>query len=105
MDPLAIVERLGPRIGHAHAKDVVFNAGPLGLYGLLDRRWSPTDPDAPWTFAAAGRGHPADWWRLFLAALAGQGIETISIEHEDPLLTAEQSVASAASVLSEARGS
>ncbi len=105
MDPLVIVERLGPRIGHAHAKDVVFNAGPLGLYGLLDRRWSPTDPDAPWTFAAAGRGHPADWWRLFLAALAGQGIETISIEHEDPLLTAEQSVASAASVLSEARGS
>jgi sugar phosphate isomerase/epimerase len=103
MDPVAIVERLGSRIGHAHAKDVVFNAGPLGLYGLLDRRWEPTDADAPWTFAAAGRGHPTEWWRLYLTALAGHGIATISIEHEDPLLTAEQSVASAASVLAEAR--
>jgi sugar phosphate isomerase/epimerase len=103
MDPLAIVERLGPRIGHAHAKDVVFNTTPLGLYGLLDRRWAPTDSDAPWTFAAPGRGHAVDWWRRFVNALSACGIETISIEHEDPMLTAEQCVAAAASVLAEAR--
>ncbi len=99
MDPLAVVERLGPRIAHAHAKDVVFNAEPLGLYGLLDHRWAPTDAGAPWTFAAAGRGHEAEWWHLFLAGLARCGVETISIEHEDPLLPAEQSIAAAASVL------
>ncbi len=72
------------------------------LYGLLDHRWAPTDADAPWTFAAAGRGHDEAWWRSFLEALARCGVETISIEHEDPLLTVEQSVANAASVLAEA---
>ena len=30
MDPLAIARHLGERVAHAHAKDVVFNAGPLG---------------------------------------------------------------------------
>ena len=104
MDPLAVLDRLGPRVGHAHAKDVVFNAGPLGLYGLLDHRWTPTDPDAPWTFAAAGRGHDAGWWGRFLDGLAGCGVETISIEHEDPLLPGEQSLATAVSTLVEAGG-
>jgi len=103
MDPLAVVERLGARIWHAHAKDVAFNAEPLGLYGLLDHRWAPTDTNAPWTFAAAGRGHDGQWWSSFLAGLARCGVETISIEHEDPLLSAEASVAAAASVLAEAR--
>ena len=104
MDPLAVAERLGDRVGHAHAKDVVFNAGPLGLNGLLDHRWTPTDSNASWTFAAAGRGHDEAWWRAFLEAVARCGVETISIEHEDPLFSAEQSVAASASTLAAARG-
>jgi sugar phosphate isomerase/epimerase len=103
MDPLALARQL-PRIGHAHAKDVVFNAGPLALNGLLDRRWSPTDADAPWTFAVVGRGHDVDWWRSFLEVLAARGVESISIEHEDPTVTPEQGVADAARQLSNALG-
>jgi sugar phosphate isomerase/epimerase len=102
MDPLAVAAALGPRIGHAHAKDVVFNPGPLALGGLLDHRWTALDPDAPWTFAAAGRGHGGGWWRSFLAELARCGVETISIEHEDPLLAPLDSVAAAAEVLAAA---
>jgi sugar phosphate isomerase/epimerase len=98
MDPLTVAAKLS-RIGHAHAKDVVFNDGQLAVNGLLDRRWSATDPDAPWTFATVGRGHDAAWWRRFLSALAERGVETISIEHEDPTVPAEQGIGMAAELL------
>ncbi len=103
MDPLAFAAHLGDRVKHAHAKDVVFNAGPLALNGLLDHRWTATNTNASWTFAAPGRGHDGDWWRSFLEAVGRCGVATISIEHEDPLLSAEESVASAASLLAAAR--
>ena len=98
MDPLAVAAGLS-RIGHAHAKDVVFNDDELALNGLLDRRWSPTDRGAPWTFAAVGRGHDAAWWTTFLSVLADRGVETISIEQEDPTVPAEQGIAAAAALL------
>ena len=101
MDPLAVAERL-PRIGHAHAKDVAFNAEPLALHGLLDHRWTATDAGAPWTFATVGRGHDASWWAAFIAAVAARGVETISIEHEDPTQRPEQGVIGAARVLADA---
>jgi sugar phosphate isomerase/epimerase len=98
MDPLALCVRLS-RIGHAHAKDVVFNRGELALNGLLDHRWSATDPDAPWTFATPGRGHDTAWWTEFVAALEARGVESISIEHEDPTMSAEDGVVEAARLL------
>lgn len=102
MDPLAVAAGL-TRIGHAHAKDLVFNDDQLALDGLLDRRWSATDADAPWTFAAVGRGHDAAWWASFLSVLAQRGVETISIEHEDPTAPAEHGIATGASVLASSR--
>jgi sugar phosphate isomerase/epimerase len=98
MDPLVVASRLS-RIGHAHAKDVVFNDDELAVEGLLDRRWSATDPRAPWTFATVGRGHDAEWWSSFMSLLAERGVETISIEHEDPTVSAEEGIAASAAVL------
>jgi sugar phosphate isomerase/epimerase len=98
MDPLVVATQLS-RIGHAHAKDVVFNDGELAVNGLLDRRWSATDPGAPWTFATVGRGHDARWWRSFLSALAERNVESISIEHEDPTVPADEGIARAAATL------
>ena len=101
MDPLVAVGALS-RVGHAHAKDVVFNPRALALNGLLDRRWTPADARAPWTFATVGRGHAADWWRSFLTALAARGVESISIEHEDPTMSAEHGVAEGVRCLADA---
>jgi sugar phosphate isomerase/epimerase len=103
MDPLAAAASL-PRIGHAHAKDVAFNDRALASNGLLDHRWRPTDPDAPWTFATVGRGHDADWWASFGAVLAERGVETISIEHEDPAVDAERGFRDASTLLAGALG-
>jgi sugar phosphate isomerase/epimerase len=100
MDPLAVAAKLS-HIGHAHAKDVVFNDDALALSGLLDPGWSPTDPCSPWTFATVGRGHDSAWWRAFLSALSERGVETISIEHEDPTVPAEQGIGTSAELLAE----
>ena len=100
MDPLAVLDAV-PRVGNAHAKDAVLNPGPLALNGLLDHRWTATDPDAPWTFAVPGRGHGLEWWRAFVAALSARGVGTIAIEHEDPTIGPEEGVIAAARLLGE----
>ena len=101
MDPLLVAKRLS-KIGHAHAKDVVFNANELALNGLLDQRWSPKRPDTPWAFAVVGRGHDAAWWRSLLAALAVRGVPSISIEYEDATVPLDAGIAGAARVLQDA---
>lgn len=101
MDPLVVTRALS-RVGHAHAKDVAFHSKELARNGLLDRRWTATDQRAPWTFATVGRGHDADWWRSFLAALAERSVESISVEHEDPTMTAGDGIAEGLRCLTEA---
>jgi len=101
MDPIRVAETLS-RIGHAHAKDVVFNDDELARNGLLDPRWRPTDAAAPWTFATVGRGHETEWWRSFVRTIASRGVETIAIEHEDPTMPAERGIVEAAGVLTAA---
>jgi sugar phosphate isomerase/epimerase len=99
MDPLAVVAEL-PRVGYAHLKDVVFDERKLALNGLLDHRWSGNSRDAPWRFAAVGRGRDTSWWRAFLDALAARGVETAAIEHEDAFVPVEEGILEAAAVFS-----
>lgn len=104
MEPLAVIERLGPLIGHGHAKDVRYHGGELALNGLLDNRW-PGDPaEMPWNFATVGRGHDREWWSAFADALSRHGTRasTISIEFEDPFVPAEESIVESAATLAEA---
>lgn len=102
MDPLAIVARLGDRIGHAHAKDTILIPENLALNGLLDNRW-PGDPaEMPWNFATVGHGHDRAWWLAFVQALVAAGFEgTLAIEHEDPLVPAEEGIVEAVQLLSD----
>lgn len=101
MDPLAVVEAIGERAGHCHAKDVAFQPNRLALNGLLDRRWPRPPEEMPWNFAVVGRGHDPAWWRSFVLALAARGsaVAGIAIEHEDPLVSPEIGVPEAAAVL------
>jgi sugar phosphate isomerase/epimerase len=101
MDPLKVIDRLGPLIGHAHGKDVRYHTTELELNGLLDNRW-PGDPtQIPWDFAAVGHGeHAASWWQAFTTALARDtSALVVSVEHEDRLVTPEAGVAASAMLL------
>jgi sugar phosphate isomerase/epimerase len=100
MDANRVVRKLASRIGHAHAKDVVFRAEKLALNGLLDNRWPTPPQDMPWNFATVGHGKPASWWGLFLSDLADAGkVHTIAIEHEDPFVEPRAGIAEAARML------
>ncbi|MGZ6299504.1 MAG: sugar phosphate isomerase/epimerase family protein [Candidatus Limnocylindria bacterium] len=101
MDPLAMIEALGERIGHVHGKDTTIHERRMALNGMLDSRWPNPPDDMPWNFATVGRGHDEEWWRRFVGMLRDQGFAgTISIEYEDPFVTVEESILESARVLS-----
>ncbi|HUZ86042.1 MAG TPA: sugar phosphate isomerase/epimerase [Candidatus Baltobacterales bacterium] len=100
MDPLAMIEALGDRIGHVHGKDTTIHQRRLALNGMLDNRWPSPPDDMPWNFATVGRGHDEEWWRRFVGMLRDQGFGgTISIEYEDPFVPVEESILESARVL------
>jgi sugar phosphate isomerase/epimerase len=91
---------------------------------VLDDRFGRVAPDAPgvvslggrytlsrwpenasWDFVAVGRGHDADYWRRFLAALERIDPDmAVNIEHEDQELDQLGGLRSAAETLLEAAG-
>ncbi len=105
IDPLCVIEDLGPKIGFAHAKDTVVHADRVRRNGLIEFR-HPVDPDvAAWHFAAVGAGHSADEWAELLDALVAAGYDgDLSIEHEDPRYAAEQGIEASLAGLREALG-
>src|SRR6266702_3632112 len=89
MDPLAMIQSLGDRIGHVHGKDTTLHEHRIALNGVLDNRWPNPPDEMPWNFATVGRGHDEGWWRRFVTLLRDQGFSgTISIEYEDPFVPA-----------------
>jgi sugar phosphate isomerase/epimerase len=104
MDAFAVIDHLGQRIAHAHAKDMVFNEERRALNGVLDRRWPHPPDEMPWRFAAVGDGRPGAWWRRLAEALeAFTLVETLAIEHEDQLKPALEGIPQAAALLAEGR--
>lgn len=86
IDPLAAIPRLEARIGFAHGKDTVIDEDRATLDGLLDR--------TSWRYATVGRGHDAEWWASFVAALRAAGYdEVVSVEHEDDTVAPEEGIA------------
>jgi sugar phosphate isomerase/epimerase len=101
MDPLRVIDRLGPLISHSHGKDVRFHADQLDLNGLLDNRWPGDAATIPWDFAAVGFGeHDRAWWHEFASALEQRTrAQVISIEHEDRLHPPEEGILASVAVL------
>ena len=95
IDPLAAIRRLAGRIGFAHGKDTVVDAARVAVDGRLDR--------TAWRYATVGHGRGPDWWRAFGEELRQAGYDgVVSIEYEDPQVSAEASVAEAAHMLESA---
>jgi sugar phosphate isomerase/epimerase len=104
IDTQALIAQLPGPIGHAHAKDVAFNAEVLARNGLLDHRWPGPSSDSPWSFATVGRGHEGAWWSEFMTWLEPTAVKAVAIEHEDPDVAPEVGVVEAARLLRKASG-
>jgi sugar phosphate isomerase/epimerase len=103
MDTHGVIDALGGPVGHAHAKDLVFNRGVLATEGLLHHRWPAPSAEAPWSFATVGRGHDETWWTELVARLRSTDVQAVAIEHEDPDVPPERGVVEAARLLVRAR--
>jgi sugar phosphate isomerase/epimerase len=93
IDPVTTVRALGDSVGFVHGKDTIVYPERVALHGVLDFRWPADAETMPWHFCAVGRGRPlAEWQELMLALREAGYVGPVSIEHEDPTLTAEEGV-------------
>ncbi len=93
MDPISVIDELGPAIGFAHGKDTLVHPDRVRRNGVIEVGF-PVDPDtAAWHFAAVGSGHDDETWAALARALVRAGYDdVISIEHEDPRVAPEPGI-------------
>lgn len=121
MDPVAVIDYLGPLVFHAAAKDVRINPH-AAIQGVLDNSFRRMGEDeartslggdewvnewpnpSAWDFVAVGKGHDATYWAKFLGALYRVDPDMIvNIEHEDVSMGRVEGLEFASKVLFEAR--
>ena len=99
MDGPAAIRRLGPAIHYVHAKDCRIEEKTKAS-GALDTTPYDRLGDRAWSFCTVGYGHGADTWKHMLAQLRLAGYDgTVSIEHEDALLSVNEGVEKAVAFL------
>jgi sugar phosphate isomerase/epimerase len=93
MDPVAAVGLIGEDVAFVHGKDTKLYPERIAQHGVLDFRWPATADVMPWHFCSVGLGRPVEEWSSFFTALHRHGYGgPISIEHEDPTLSAVDAV-------------
>ena len=102
IDPILAISRLGDAIVHVHAKDSQVNRHVVDFRGVNDWKHYSEIPKRAWTFRTVGYGHGAGFWNDFVSALQTVGFDgVISIEHEDPLMSAGEGFEKAVRFLKE----
>ena len=97
MDPLAVIQALGPAVYHVHVKDTEIVPDQVAIAGVLDQRPFDDPRHRAWVFRTAGSVHGREFWSAFVAALRDVGYDDVlSIENEDAGLTPEAAVEEAA---------
>lgn len=100
MDPVAVIRALGHAIGYVHAKDARVDPQNLAVQGSLDLQPGKPVRDLVWAYRTLGYGHGVQFWADFVSALRSVGYDgVLSIEHEDPLMDAEEAVGRAVDLL------
>lgn len=88
VDPIAAIRKLGEAIYFFHAKDTKVDAINTGMDGVLDTKHYGDEIHRAWVFRAVGYGHDEQTWKDIISNLRMVGYDgTISIEHEDSLMS------------------
>lgn len=102
IDPLLAIRELGSAgaIFHVHAKDVYVDPHNRARNGVLDTKRYSRFGERSWSFRSVGYGQGEKFWRDFVSALRMVGYDgTLSIEHEDGLLSVEEGLSKAVELL------
>lgn len=104
IDPVLTARRLGEAglLYYVHAKDVELDTVEGPLNGYLDARPYTDLMHRSWTFRTCGYGHDDSFWKPFVSELRRAGYDgVLSIEHEDPLMSAAEGLEKAVVYLAE----
>ncbi len=103
IDVPAAIRKLGSAIFHVHAKDCAINRVNTAINGCFDGKPYQAVAGRSWNFRTVGWGHGLEVWRGIASALREVGYDyVLSIEHEDPLVEAEEGLRSAVDFLNHA---
>jgi sugar phosphate isomerase/epimerase len=94
IDPIKAVRALEGAIHHVHAKDTGLYPINADVNGYLDTKHYSDEKNRSWIFRTVGYGHGADFWADFISTLRMCGYDgTLSMEHEDSLMTPMEGLA------------
>lgn len=100
IDPIEAIRVLGDSIFHVHAKDTEMYQSNLPKSGVLDMKLYTDTLGRAWNFRTCGYGHGEEWWKKFVSTLRIAGYDyVLSIEHEDLLMSPEEGLTKAATLL------
>ena len=100
INPADAIRKIGFMIRHVHAKDTRIYKQNCSVYGVLDTKPYSDEENRSWIFRTVGYGHNADVWNDIFSTLRMVGFDgTVSIEHEDSLLSGEEGLKKAIAFL------
>ena len=100
MNIVTAIRELGPAIFHFHAKDVRLDEDNIKRIGVLDTKHYGGVAGRAWTFRSVGYGHDEYFWKEVVTALQTVGYDgTLSIEHEDALMSVNEGLEKAIAVI------
>lgn len=104
MDILEVIKTLGDEkaIYYFHAKDTELIEHNVRKNGVLDTKSFTDFQNRSWMFRSLGYGHDATLWKQILSALFIAGYDdSISIEHEDGLMSPKEGLEKAIKLMQE----
>lgn len=102
IDPVESARVLGEAkcIFHVHAKDTAIDPNNSKINGNLDTKNYGEVAARSWVFRTVGYGHGDEFWKPFISMLRTFGYDgTLSIEHEDSLMSIQEGFEKAVSYL------
>jgi sugar phosphate isomerase/epimerase len=100
MDIVEVINYLGDAIYYFHAKDTLLNDHNVRKNGVLDAKPYADLKNRSWVFRTMGYGTDDITWNKILSQLLVVGYDdSISIEHEDSLMSAKEGLEKAVNYL------
>jgi sugar phosphate isomerase/epimerase len=102
IDPRAALRALRGAVWHVHAKDTRLQEWNSSVNGVLDAKHYSDELNRAWLFRAVGFGNSRHFWSDFISTLRLTGYDgTLSVEHEDSLMSPREGLEKAIRLLQE----
>ncbi|WP_163538657.1 sugar phosphate isomerase/epimerase [Gracilibacillus sp. YIM 98692] len=105
MDPVVSIKELGEHdaLFHFHAKDTAMDQQNTAANGVLDTKPYSDELNRSWIFRTIGYGNGEEEWKRIISALQLVGYQgSVSIEHEDSLMSVDEGFHKAVELLKSA---